>query len=161
MTEQQQQQDFESDYAPGWRPTPGDQVQGKVTNVEGTVGFNGKPYAVVTIEQENGQELAIHAFHTVLRRELAQRRIKVGDDLSVKYLGKKGDGGSYGRGYDVYRVRGGETGGYDWSQELDDEDVQASSNDVPITPTPVPAPVTVAAPATPAPQDDDGSDLPF
>lgn len=127
----------ESDYATGWRPTKGDKVAGTVTDISATDGGYGV-YPIVTLGQEGGGEVAVHAFHTVLRRELARRRPQIGDELEITYLGKQ-QGKSGSIGYDGYRVKSNkDVQGYDWDLELPEEQRQSSA-DPPIaasTPTP-------------------------
>lgn len=99
----------ETGYAEGWKPSPGDEVAGRVIDIAATDGGWG-PYPVVTLAGEDGVEVAVHAFHDVLKSELARRRPKVGDELSIKYLGQPN-----GKNYHAYRVRGGQEGEFDWS----------------------------------------------
>jgi hypothetical protein len=79
------------DFAPGWNPKdPGapQQVLGAVTDIGQGSDFNGDPYLIYTIRQEDGERIAVHAFSTVLKQELAKYRIKLGSEVGVKYLGK-------------------------------------------------------------------------
>ena len=48
---------------------------------------------------DDGPEVAVHAFHTVLKHEIANKRPQVGDELAVKYLGIPD-----GKSYEAYRV---------------------------------------------------------
>jgi hypothetical protein len=150
----------ETDYAQGWRPEKGDKVAGVVVDIAATDGGYGI-YPIVTLRTDSG-EVAVHAFHTVLRRELARRRPSVGDEIEITYLGKQA-GRSGDRGYDGYRVRSDkDVVGYDWSQELVDAQPGAVDDPVapPIAPAPVPAASTpVPVPTSADPVDDD--DVPF
>lgn len=159
MTTEQQTQAVEDDHAAGWRPNPGDRVQGIVTSVVGVdMGYG--TYPVVTIKQADESEVAVHAFHTVLRRELAGIRPEPGDDLDITYLGKKTEGGSFGKGYDNYRVRSSkQPNNYDWDRELSDDqraERREQEAEVPIQRADPPAPDFDPA-ETAAPDDD----LPF
>lgn len=142
-----------TDYAQGWRPSPGDKVSGQIVDIAATDGGYGV-YPIVTLRSEDGGEVAVHAFHTVLRRELARRRPVVGDELEITYLGKQ-QGKSGTQGYDGYRVRSNkDTVGYNWDQELAPEERAPA----PIEPdVPIDMPAAVAAPVA---QDDD-DELPF
>jgi hypothetical protein len=71
--------------AEGWRPNPGDVAEGKVTEISEYDGGYGS-YPVVTIETDEGK-VALHAFHTVLRNELARLNVQVGEPLAVLYAG--------------------------------------------------------------------------
>jgi hypothetical protein len=42
--------------------------------------------------------VAVHGFHTVLKRELARLRVKEGERIAINYFGKSD------RGYESYRV---------------------------------------------------------
>lgn len=142
-----------TDYATGWRPSPGDVVSGKVIDIAATDGGYGV-YPIVTVEVDGGGEVAVHAFHTVLRRELARRRPKVGDVLEIKYLGKQESKGSNGA-YDGYRVKSDkDVVGYDWSQDLPEGSDPGDGGSVPIAAAPIPAdPVPMVA--------DADEDIPF
>jgi len=98
-------------FAPAWRPEPGDKLVGNVTELSERDGAFGV-YPIVTVRQSNGEELAIHAFHDVLQNELARIAPKHGDEIGVKYEGKDAD-----RGYHRYRVRrAGSDAGLAWSK---------------------------------------------
>lgn len=145
MTDEQQQTTEEQGYAEGWRPNPGDRIAGTVVDIAATDGGYGV-YPIVTLKTSGG-EVAVHAFHTVLRRELARRRPSVGDDLEITYLGKQKAKGAQDRGYDGYRVRSSkDTVGYDWGRELADAGLADETTAAPpIDPAPVPT-ATQAAP---------------
>lgn len=102
--------EYENDYAESWKPQPGNEVQGTLT----AVGMNDAgwgPYPIVTLEDEGGTRLAVHAFHDVLKAELSKRSPKIGDSLWIKYLGKP-----EGKNYHAYKVRGGQEPEFDWAQ---------------------------------------------
>jgi hypothetical protein len=81
---------LEAGDAPGWKPEPGDRVLGLVVNIDERVSdYTGKPYPILTIEQGDGSEIAVHAFHTVLSNEISGKRIAVGDRVGVKYHGER------------------------------------------------------------------------
>jgi hypothetical protein len=85
----------------GWRPEPGDLLIGKVVRItKGTscYGDNGS-YPIIGVQTEDGQVLNVHAFHAVLRSELARTRPEVGDMIGIAYEGKPKD-----RSYEMYRV---------------------------------------------------------
>lgn len=149
MTDEQQ-----SDFPTAWRPEPGETITGKMLSVEVIDPAGQGPYPCVTIQTSSGEERAIHAFHTVLQTQLAKRRPKPGDELSITYLGKV-DGAN--RPYHSYRVVGGEGQAVNWDNFLPESDRQPANLSQRIeTPVSVPAQV---APSTP--QDTDLDDLPF
>lgn len=88
---------LEQGFAPGWRPEAGDQIVGTIVDISEGEGDYG-PYPIVTIETADG-DLAVHAFHTVLRKELAAKRPVEGDRVGIKYLGIPA-----GKKYEAYRV---------------------------------------------------------
>ncbi len=93
--------DFEdrlNHFPEGWKPKVGDSLIGTVAEVSTRDSDYGGEYPVVVIETEDGREIAIHAFHTVLKNELARLRPREGDKLGVKCHGR--DGGEY----EKYRV---------------------------------------------------------
>lgn len=84
--------------AEGWRPEVGDKVIGTIVELDETDGGFGT-YPVVTILTDEGDEVAVHGFHTVLKNELAKKRPKVGDRIGISYGGK-----AKGKSYERYRV---------------------------------------------------------
>lgn len=89
---------------PGWKPEPGDKVVGTVVNLEtGGEGSTFGSYPLLTLELDStGELLMVHAFHSVLRRELARKSVGMGDRVGIKYLGSR-DGGEFGK-FESYRV---------------------------------------------------------
>ena len=90
---------LDTQFAPAWRPEPGDKLVGTVTELTERDGAYG-PYPIITLRQEDGEEFAVHAFHGVLQSELARVAPKHGDTLGIKYSGKDQE-----KGYHRYRVR--------------------------------------------------------
>ena len=128
---------LDREFAPAWRPEPGDKLVGVVTELSSRDGNYG-PYSIITVRDDDGNEWAVHAFHEVLANELARIAPKVGDRVGFKYAGKHPE-----RGYHRYRVqRDGDTA-FDWTKFAGD--------DVPATDVPVDMPETDAI----------GDDIPF
>lgn len=74
-------------YAEGWRPEPGDIVDGTVIALD--IGYsNFGEYPILTLETSDGN-VAVHAFHHALRSRLEKIRPAIGDHLKIKYEGKK------------------------------------------------------------------------
>jgi len=94
---------LEKDYAPAWRPNPGDALVGEVTDLSANTGYDGAPYPIVTVRQDDGRELALHAFHTVARNELAKQRPQIGERIGIKYTGEKATADGRGK-FHGYRV---------------------------------------------------------
>ena len=102
---------LDTQFAPAWRPSPGEKIVGTVTELSERDGAYG-PYPIVTLRREDGEELAVHAFHEVLQSELARIAPKHGDSVGIKYEGKDDE-----RGYHRYRVRrAGDDAALSWSK---------------------------------------------
>lgn len=135
-----------------WRPEPGQTIAGAVQRIGVSDGGWG-PYPVVTVHTTRhegahaaGRDVAIHAFHEVLRHELAARQVQPGDVIEVTYLGK------HEKGYHGYRVDGGAQAAFNWAQFDGEPALQTRPN-------PTPAEPAVGFAASEPPGDDD--DLPF
>jgi spore germination protein YaaH len=90
--------------AEGWMPKPGDMVTGDITDIDFFTGDYGT-YPILTImDEETGDEIAVHCFHTVLKNEIAKKQPAVGDYCGIVYHGKK-EGKRGGGSYESYRVR--------------------------------------------------------
>lgn len=92
--------DFDSrleSFPEAWKPKAGAKVIGKVVLVEEREGEYGT-YPVLVVRADDGAEIAIHCFHTVLRNELAKLRPAAGDRIGIKYFGKDA-----AKGYERYR----------------------------------------------------------
>jgi hypothetical protein len=113
---------LDEEFAPAWRPEPGDKLIGEVTAVSERMGIHGL-YPIVTIRRDNGEQLAAHAFHSKLRYRLADIQVKVGDRIGIKYLGKaKRDGTASGYQHVYKVVTSKPTAAVDWSKYRGDED---------------------------------------
>ena len=88
------------DFAEAWRPSEGDSVIGEVIRTDRRDGGHGT-YLIVTLQTDQG-EIAIHAFHEVLKREFEERAPQIGELIAVKYLGEKQ--GRAGNRYHAYTV---------------------------------------------------------
>lgn len=155
----------EADYPEAWKPDPGDSVKGTVRQVALSPDMGYGPYPIVTLDTPQG-ELAVHAFRSILRTELARCRPGVGDEIEIQYVGKRSPKSGKGNEYHVYRVLGGKEPEFDWTSELPEDErthAQAASAAPPIQPAaippPVPAPQAVTVPGACEPVEDD--DVPF
>jgi hypothetical protein len=84
--------------AEGWKPSPGDKLIGTVVEVDERTSHYGA-YPLVVVETDDGDEVAVHGFHTVLKNELARKRPAPGDLLGIVYQGRDTE-----RNYEKYRV---------------------------------------------------------
>ena len=114
--------ELDREFAPAWKPQPGDKLVGIVTDLSVRDGTYGQ-YPIITLRGGDG-ELAVHAFHEVLQNELGRVAPKLGDHIGIKYVGKDPD-----KGYHRYRVRRDGDESFDWGR-FGDPDTAAGS-DVP------------------------------
>jgi hypothetical protein len=91
------------EYAEAWRYEPGDKLIGETVELSQREGAYGI-YPIITVRQDNGVELAFHAFHTVARNELAKAAPQVGERIAIKYVGVKEAGGEGRSSYHAYKV---------------------------------------------------------
>ena len=75
-------------YPEAWKPEPGDKILGKVVSITALESRFGGSYPLVEIVTGDDKEFAVHAFHAVLKGELARLKPKPGDQLGIKYLGR-------------------------------------------------------------------------
>ena len=131
-------------FAEAWKPEPGDKLIGTVVDLdERDSAYGDEPYPIVTVQDDDGNELAFHAFHTVARNELAKQRPAIGDRIGIAYHGKKN-----GKNYESYRVivdrPDSEPKTIDWDKHVtaddepeqdgepeDDETPKSASDDIP------------------------------
>jgi len=142
---------LDAEFPEGWRPEPGDKLIGTIVAVSTSSGGEYDAYPIVVIREDDGREVACHAFHQVLQSELARARPAIGDRVGIKFLGIE-----EGRSYNTYRVIVDRPAGapVDWSAYDPDAPQQQ------VAPAPPPSAVTAptAAGAPGAPRDDD---IPF
>ena len=119
----------EFDWADAWKPDPGELIEGVVVEITTRDGEYGS-YPIVTLELVDGERRAIHAFHSVLRNELARIAPQTGSRIAVLYKGKVTR--SDGPDFHSYRVKavGGESKAFDWNgeQQMALEDPTPSGN---------------------------------
>lgn len=155
MTEEQQTNGGEQ-FSIGWgsqnqdkKPHAGDSITGKVVDVVMTSGGEFRAYPIVTLTTEKtiegdaniipvGTDVQVHCFHETLWGELKRKNVQAGNRVEITKLGKKSEGGSFGRGYEMYRVRtDAQPREFDWGGG-DDTPSQRSA-DPPMDPAPTPA----------------------
>lgn len=73
-----------------WRPEAGDKVVGTVVNLDiaGNESAFGSYFLLTIRADATGELVNVHAFHTVLGRELARKSVGQGDRVGIKYLGR-------------------------------------------------------------------------
>lgn len=87
--------------AKGWVPQPGDKVTGTVIDVDTATSEYGE-YPLIEVQRPDGSTVAVHAFHTVLKKRIESKRPKIGDRIGIVYFGKD-EGGKFG-GFENYKV---------------------------------------------------------
>src|SRR5687767_466240 len=81
---------LESGLPSAWRPDQEDPdlIIGEVVDIQvGTSDYD--PYPLIVIKQDDGEEKAIHGFHTVLKNELLRQKPQIGERIGIKYLGEQ------------------------------------------------------------------------
>jgi hypothetical protein len=110
--------------AEAWKPEPGDKLVGTVVEIDERTSDYGS-YPLLIVETDDGVEHAVHAFHTVLRNELARKRPRTGDTIGLAYRGKIDD--RY-EGYRVVIVRAEpETIEVDWDRHRVESEAEAAA----------------------------------
>lgn len=93
------------DNAEGWRPEVGEVIVGTVTDIARAFSeFKEGYYPIVTIEKEDGEQVAIHCFHTVLYNRVVELQPKVGEIIGIKYVSATEKDGKKNKAA-VYNVR--------------------------------------------------------
>lgn len=108
---------LEAGLAPAWRPDKEDTdtLIGVVTDIQ-MASSDYEPYPLVVIRRDDGSEVAVHAFHTVLKNELLRHKPNIGERVGIKYLGEQPTKpGSKFKSFIGYRVKvDREAGSFDW-----------------------------------------------
>lgn len=109
-----------------WKPQPGDTITGRIEDIsEHDAGYG--RYPILELATGTGT-VAVHAFHDVLKAELARLAPEIGDTVTIAYKVKHLE-----RGYHQYRVRDGDGRGrgINWSHYGDATGTEAPQSDVP------------------------------
>lgn len=86
--------DMNLENAEGWRPEVGETLVGTVTDItRAWSDYKDGWYPIVTIESdkrsskvEDGTEVAVHCFHTVLFNRMVELMPKIGETIGIKYV---------------------------------------------------------------------------
>lgn len=124
---------LDKEYAPAWKPEKaGDTLHGFVTDL-GFIDSEYGEYPVITIQNKDGEEFAVHAFHSTVKNAFLTARPTIGEEIAVRYLGKvtKPKGG--GKAYENYRVVTNEqvTGQGFWEKAMNSKRVANDVSDDP------------------------------
>lgn len=86
-TMQEMEYQLDQDYAPAWRPEKeGDSILGTITTVSMGHSEYGT-YPIITVVTSDGEMLAVHGFHGVLKQRLIEIRPKVDEVIGIKFIG--------------------------------------------------------------------------
>lgn len=85
------QQEINVQTATGWKPSAGDKISGTIARINAGMSEYGR-YPIVTMaadtdDHETVNYVAVHAFHSTLKRDLATHKPAVGDRLTIVYKG--------------------------------------------------------------------------
>jgi len=92
-------------------------IEGVLTGVEMFTGGEWDDYPILFLELDNGEQVAVHCFRTLLKNKVIELAPKYGERLKIGYGGEhKPKGG--GRAYHLYRVAivGREGGSFNWGR---------------------------------------------
>jgi hypothetical protein len=89
------------DYAPAWRPDPGDVIEGEVVRAE-EGGLGDERHPIWTIRRDDGSEAAVHGWHAMLVARCAELDVQEGARVRIAFDGKFKD--ERGRTPARYRV---------------------------------------------------------
>lgn len=82
--------EMSADYAPGWKPEPKSVLMGNVVSLDLAYSeYNPDGYPVVTIRSEQGEDTALHCFHSALNTRIKELKPAVGEYVQVLYKGKQ------------------------------------------------------------------------
>ncbi len=96
-----------------WRPDPGDALTITIEDISEHDAGYGKYPIVEGADDATQSTVVVHAFHDVLKSELAKLAPTIGDTIVLRYDGKHPE-----KGYHRYRVRrpDGSGPGIDWAK---------------------------------------------
>jgi hypothetical protein len=75
--------------APAWMPEKGDILVGEVVGLRMGNDNGYGTYPVVIYKQDDGEFIALHAFHTLIREQLREAKTVIGKRQMIAYDGKK------------------------------------------------------------------------
>lgn len=125
---------FDMEYAPGWRPSEGDVIVGKVVELSKNWSTQTNSfYPIITIEKEGGEKVAIHCFHFALKQKVLELRPQVGETIGCQFIGKRPQKNNASRTVAVYgfKVKGRTADIYADIQQEKPGQRQSSTSDIP------------------------------
>lgn len=120
---------LESGLPSAWRPDQDDPdlLIGDVVEIEVGTSDYGR-YPILVVRRDDGEEKAVHGFHSVLQNELVKHKPQVGERVGIKYLGDvPTKPGSPYKSYKGYRVKVEREAGtaFNWGQIATDPQADA------------------------------------
>ncbi len=94
---------LDAEPAVAWKPEPGDELIGKITEL-GNRTTEWGTYRIVTVKPDDGEPLAFHAYHTVAANQLKDASPAIGDEIGIRYLGKTESANSQYGSYQNYKI---------------------------------------------------------
>lgn len=89
--------------AEGWNPSEGDTLIGTILDIKASRENEYGIYPIVTLATEQGN-VAVHAFHELLKNGLMEARPAVGERIAIAYLGERQSKANDDRTYHNYSV---------------------------------------------------------
>jgi hypothetical protein len=78
--------------ATGWKPEDGDELTGVVLGIkQGYSDVKDAAYPIVFVLTDQGENIAVHCFQTVLENEMRQQRPVPGERVYIKRIGATGE----------------------------------------------------------------------
>lgn len=91
-----------------WRPEPGESVYGTFRDIDDSSEGEFGSYPILIIESPSGRLVSVHAFHTVLRRNIERKLergiLEIGDEIAIQYRGPSSEGKGGKNPAEMYRV---------------------------------------------------------
>lgn len=106
--EKQRREKLREEHPNAWIPLEiGDELNGEIVDVASAwsdVRGGGSSYPLLTVASDDGKEYQIHGFGAVLYREIMRLRPRIGEKISIRYLGP-GEAKPGLNPPEIYRVR--------------------------------------------------------
>jgi hypothetical protein len=100
------------------KPAVGDIVAGEIVDLDvGESDLNQEPFPILTLRQDDGEEIRVFGWHWVLKDKIAKLAPKMGESIAIRY-----DGTPEGKKYQSYRVRMNRAIGIDYETMVDESE---------------------------------------
>lgn len=95
---------LQQESAEGWNPSDGDTLMGVIKSIKASQPNEYGIYPIVTVETDDGNIVAVHCFHTILRTRLLEKRPAPGERIAIRYIGERQTKRDDDRSYHNYAV---------------------------------------------------------